>query len=433
MSKGLKSVLSIVASIAIPFVAAPLATAMAGTFGVTSSLGATALTAATGAGLGAAKAAVLGEDIGQGALFGGIGGGVGGYANSAGIIAGNPAAAGAGVAASTPATAGAGIGATPGISAAASTLANLTPTGIPTAGGLGAGLSGATSSIGGGLATLGGAAPLGDAFGAYTGYGNSLATMNGTFSMGDAYTPITSDAFAQYTPQTAGLDTSTAGAQQSGAQQQQATKPPEEQPGFLKQTWNNITDPKNLADLTLRAAGMLAGSAFGAEGLSAEEKALLNQQVNELRELQLKNETLFKEKIQNAQDMMGESKYFDPEYFGLQSARHAQLAGARAKQAGLRGLTGEAYTTEARRRDLNTARATGSAYDSGYATGVQGRLQTKQTANSMYPGYLDVASPSSDARWKALDAAYRRDAEQQKNIGTLFGSLTGTTKAQATQ
>jgi hypothetical protein len=197
----------------------------------------------------------------------------------------------------------------------------------------------------------------------------------------------------------------------------------------LKQVPANIaakfTDPNALADLTLRAAGQLAGSAIAGDGLSAEERALLDAQTEELRLLQRENQALFNQRLEQAQALIGESKYFDPEYFGLQRARRAQIAGARAKRAGLRGLTGEAREAEARRFDLATGRDVGTAYDVGYGTGVSGRLQTMQAGLAGMP----TSFPSSATEYtnirSAYNAANERARQQQKDIGSLFGSLTG--------
>ena len=188
---------------------------------------------------------------------------------------------------------------------------------------------------------------------------------------------------------------------------------------------SRFTDPEKLADLTLRAAGQLAGSALATEGLSAEEQSLLNAQAEELRGLQATNQALFNEKLQAAQNLIGESKYFDPEYFGLQSARRAQLAGARAKQAGLRGLTGDRREAESRRFDLATGRDTGTAFDTGYRTGVLGRLQTTQAGLSGMPGPMPYQTPATDAMiaGQAINRARRR--EDEAGISQMFGSITG--------
>ena len=74
-----------------------------------------------------------------------------------------------------------------------------------------------------------------------------------------------------------------------------------------------FTDPKTLADLTLRAAGTIAGSVIAGDGLSDQERTLLTAQTDELRALQQTNAGLFAQRLEQAQNLMGESKYFDPE------------------------------------------------------------------------------------------------------------------------
>jgi hypothetical protein len=196
----------------------------------------------------------------------------------------------------------------------------------------------------------------------------------------------------------------------------------------LRQVPANIAtkfqDPRVLADLTLRAGGMLAGSLAAGDGLSPEEQKLLAAQTEELRRAQTENVALFNQRLQQAQQLAGESRYFDPEYFGLQSARQQQVAGAQAKQAGLRGLTSAQRTAEARRYDLDTARNTGTAFDTGFGTGVAGRVQSRQAGLSAMPGSF----PTSDSGYTSLYAAYgdadTRRTQRAEDIGGLFDSVT---------
>ena len=192
-----------------------------------------------------------------------------------------------------------------------------------------------------------------------------------------------------------------------------------------------FSDPKALADMTLRAAGALAGSLSAGDGMSDEEKRLLKAQTDELRELQESNKMLFDQKLQAAQDLIGESKYFDPEYFGLQRARRAQLAGAKAKRAGLRGLKGSRRASEERRFDLATGRETGTAFDQGFGAGVTGRTQTLQAGLTAMPGMQTGYGGDYKNIYDQYTAADRRSKERAQGIGDLFGSITGTSKARA--
>lgn len=397
MSKAVKTVVGVAAAVAIPFAAPAIAssiglsTAIGGALG-SATAGAVLGGAMTGAALGAANAAIQGGDVERGALMGGIGGGIGGY----GYTPASSVPQSAMTAANASADPIAALNASQGWTTADPTY----------------------------LASLNAADPI--------------AVMNAQQGWTTADQQYLGQ--AAQTP-TAGLDTSGL----SGAMGNVPTAPlttaaptaatattattPTTFTEALKQVPANIaarfTDPNALADLTLRAAGQLAGSAIAGDGLSEEERALLEAQTEELRTLQRENQALFNQRLEQAQALIGESKYFDPEYFGLQRARRAQVAGARAKRAGLRGLTGGAREAEARRFDLATGRDVGTAFDVGYGTGVSGRLQTMQAGLSQMP----TSFPSSASEYSNLRQAYagaeQRRSQQAKDIGSLFGSLTG--------
>jgi hypothetical protein len=190
--------------------------------------------------------------------------------------------------------------------------------------------------------------------------------------------------------------------------------------------------PEKMADFTLRAAGQIAGSYLAGSGLSSEEESLLAQQREELEQLRTTNMGLFNQRLQAAQDMLGSAKYFDPEYFGLQSARRARLAGVQAERENTRGLTGTRLAAEQRRYQLGTARNVGTAYDVGYGQGVSGRLNATQVGLQLMPS----SAPSSLSEATTLSNMYaarsnRRDAAAG-NIGDLFGSITGRRAARRT-
>ena len=485
MGNVFKRVLGFVAAIIIPFAAPAIAAAI----GLSAAIGATAASALVGAGLGAVSSAVTGGDVGTGALMGGIGGGIGGYmtpATAAPATAASTAAAGgapvydltsAGI---TPAP---GLSTAPvdyslGTSTAATGLSGATTggagltlpageaaTGLSSAAGFGPvdyslasgaqfptmGLNPATAGVGlraadpgfftagvdNALAT---GTPIDYNLGAYappsTGLsvtsanpvtgGTQVTTGTGTYQ---STTPISEYSSGSYVgPTGSATGGSVAAGTGTGATTPTTAKPTTFMDALSKvpgEIAKKFTDPATLADLTLRAAGVIAGSVIAGDGLSSEEKTLLDAQIAELRTLQQTNAGLFAQRLDQAQNLMGESKYFDPEYFGLQRARRAQTAAAKAKRAGLRGLEGAGRAAEARRFDLATARDVGSSFDQGYLTGVQGRLSTMQAGMNAMP----TSYPSSMGDYTNLRGAYtaanQRAREIQGDIGNLFGSLTG--------
>lgn len=144
MSKGVKKVLGVVAAIAIPFVAGPIASAI----GVSSAVG----QAAVGAGLGAAASAATGGNPVVGALTGGVGT----YAKAGGLdnLFGG----------TQPATTGAATAAAPAYQPAATATQTLLPGATPAAT---AGLN---------TASLGGTTAANVAAGGISGVGSALAS-----------------------------------------------------------------------------------------------------------------------------------------------------------------------------------------------------------------------------------------------------------------
>jgi len=395
MSKAVKTVIAVAVSIAIPFVAP----AISASLGLSAAIGATAGSAVVGAGLGAVNAAATGGNVGRGALMGGIGGGVGGYnytpaptiPGGAPVFDYNAAtnsmvlAPGYGTAA---AAAPVGLSNVP-VDAGALTAANATVDPIASLN-VSQDFTGVDPTY----------AQVGSAAAAPAEVANAATVANRA---------------ADFNAAAAAPTAAAAAAPKTFAEAVAAV------PGEIAK---KFSDPKALADLTLRAAGSIAGTLGVGDGLSDQEKRLLQAQTDELRKLQESNKALFDQKLQAAQDLIGESEYFSPEYFGLQRARRAQLAGAKAKQAGLRGLTGSRRASEERRIDLATGRDTGTAFDQGYGAGVQGRLQTMQAGLSAMPAYASADTGFTNLR-AAYDAADKRRRGAQSDFAKLYGSFTG--------
>jgi hypothetical protein len=397
MSKGVKTVVAIAVAVAIPFVAPTIAASI----GLSGVIGATAGSALVGAGLGAANASLTGGDVGRGALIGGLSGGIAGYNYTPTVRLDAPApvydvnAAGQVVPAPGYSTTAA---ATPGLS------------NVPTDA-----LTAANATVDP-IASLNASQNFTSVDPAYAQIGSEAATAT---QVADAAT-VANRAADFGTPAQMAAAAKTA--------PMSFTDAIKAVPGELKA---KFSDPKALADMTLRAAGSIAGSLAAGDGMSDQEKQLLQAQTDELRALQVSNKALFDQKLQAAQDLIGESKYFDPEYFGLQRARKAQLAGAKAKRAGLRGLEGSRRASEERRFDLATGRDTGTAFDQGFGTGAEGRLRTMQAGLTAMPGTQTGYGSDYKNIYDQYAAADRRSKERAQGAGDLFGSFIGTSKARA--
>jgi hypothetical protein len=442
---GFKKVISVAAVIAIPFVAP----AIASSIGLSAVIGSTAGSALVGAGLGAANASLTGGDVERGAIMGGLGGGIAGY----------------------------NYVPTPTTPAPVFDYDPTTNTMVPAPGFDGATTAAAFDPVSSSYTNVDAqqAAGLDTSTAAFDPVSSSYTNVDAQQAAGldtstAAFDPVSSSYTNVDAQRAAGFNappnTSTAAfdpvssdytnvdAQRAaGGTQTFADGPmgPPAPPGStvvgatttVPMTFAEavravpgeiaakFSDPKALADMTLRAAGALAGSLSAGDGMSDEEKRLLQAQTDELRALQESNKMLFDQKLQAAQDLIGESKYFNPEYFGLQRARRAQLAGAKAKRAGLRGLKGSRRASEERRFDLATGRETGTAFDQGFGAGVTGRTQTLQAGLTAMPGMQTGYGGDYKNIYDQYTAADRRSKERAQGIGDLFGSITGTSKARA--
>ena len=490
---GIAAVVGIVAAIAIPFAAPAIVGAMASSTAIAASMpfvtaalsttaGAVIGSAIVGAGLGAVTAAVTGQNVGRGALFGAIGGGIGGYSQAGSITAqgtnvGTGATAltdaGTAIQATTPTAnavvtnVGGGTGywspelgqfvdPTTGNTIMSqniafggtvdSSLANQLSQGSLNSQQLANNMTNiATNSpgaIGGNTAALGSTNYYNPNYAGADAVSGMTVSGSPSGYAGLQVTPAMEQAVANSAVQSGAMTnvaSTTGGATQTVAASSvpAAAAPAAAAPTTFSQALKQkFTDPKAQADLFLRAAGQLAGSAIAGDGLSDEEKQLLQQQTAELQQLRTTNQELFNQRLQEAQGLIGESKYFDPAYFGMQAQRGVQTSGARAKRdalskfgpqrAGLRAA-------EERRFDLGISTGGQTAYLQGADAAQQNKIRTQTAGLSAMP----TGAPSGALQYGSYigslyDAADRRRRQTAGDIGDLFGSMTGSQQANST-
>lgn len=358
MGKVVKTVLKVAAVAAIAYFAPPLAGAALGSVGVSSALATTALSSAIGAGMGE----LSGVGWKAGALAAGLGG-----ANSSGLFGGAPAA-GAGAA---PTTAGAA-----GVPAVGT--APVTGT-----------LSPAVTGVGG--PTLG---PL-------TGGAINPALGTGTAAAGGA------------APQTIGQAL-------SGA----AARPTSVLTGGISNITKGFSGALGAAGIGPAGGFNLGAVAPGlvAAGLTSTPGAAITRaQQAELARAQSTNAALTQQRIDEANKLIGEVAYLDPEYMARQAAEAAKIRGGIQEIEGTRGLTGERLAAERRRYRIATARTAGSAYQQGYGTGIESRVKTRfagiQSLPTSFPTTTGESSTALANRYMADEA--RRS--QEAGLAALFG------------
>jgi hypothetical protein len=187
--------------------------------------------------------------------------------------------------------------------------------------------------------------------------------------------------------------------------------------------------PQAMADMTLRAGAMLAGSAAAGSGLSPEQQALLTQQTEDLRALRDTNRAAYEQRMQGARQLMQQAGYYNPEYMGQQFAASAMNRQAAQTAANVRGLPEAQRAAEERRGRIETGRAMGTAYQQGFGAGVQGQTQTIQAGLQSIPSSFPSLAQEYAGIGNVYNTAANRQRTMQADIGTLFGSVTGPQQA----
>ena len=300
---------------------------------------------------------------------------------------------------------------------------------------VGAGLGAANAAITGGNVAQG---ALFGGLGAGFSAGLSGAPMIGTAApnaaSGVAGTAVTATGTPVAAP-TAGLDVAAAAGQTAGTVATAA--PTAAATNFLDAVMKvpstlaaSLNDPTKLADLTIKAAGMLTAGAMTEDpmaGVSAEERQLVEQRKQELLQAKAIDENLFNQQLALAKDVIDEAKQFNPQNFAMDQATAQQLRGAAAEQQAQQtyGQGREAaLSAEQRRIGLATGRNMSNAFSSGFANAANIKSQQLQAGLNMLP-----RSAPSGAYGSMLDLykPYRDRADaQQVGIQQAFGDFSTT-------
>lgn len=156
------------------------------------------------------------------------------------------------------------------------------------------------------------------------------------------------------------------------------------------------SDPKALADLTLRAGSMLAGAATSVDpftGLSPEEAQLVKARQEELTAMKSADKASYDRQLSEAYKLLGRSEYFNPEYWGRAAAADAQMKTASEAQAGLRNIPvnqAARASSEARRYALGGGREQATAFQSGFINAANKQIGFQEAglrglSNLKYP------------------------------------------------
>lgn len=380
---GAKKVLAVVAAVAIPIAAPAIASSIAASSvlgatisaAMTTTAGAVVSSAIVGAGLGAITAKVTGGNVKAGAISGLIGGGIGGYGSASKGLFGTPQG---GVQGTVNRTFGTSFGqGTP--TQDASILSNQSTDGLVNA--------------------------------SYTdpNVSNAIVTDSSVALSNDAASGSFLDSMKK------GVGAAT------------------------EKIADRLTNPDTLANAVLQVGGAVAAEAIvGTPGITPEEQAALETYKAELEVLKQRDEAAFNAKMDAAKQYMVQAGYYDPQYFGLQSANQAAIAEGRKlrefeRKAGLR--TGGVSAGDRRRAALSGGRNVQSAFDRGFLQGINLQNQAMSTGVGLIPsaptsgttGAYNMAVLAQNQGNAERAAADRKKSNIQKFFGG-FSTQSGLTK-----
>lgn len=406
---GLKGLLGVVVAIAVPFIAPMVATTVFGSSIMAGAISGTLASAATGAVLGAAGAALTGGDIGRGALMGGIGGGftqgMGGFGSTNNPLFGQATTQNAGFFGPTGTVTSAGQGQTGFFGGSNATLVddagNVIAQNADNVAASQPQTIQATNTSNAGN-TLSQQPPQ------YA--GNNVSGASNTLSSGTANPAAPGSTY--YTGANAGqlpgyVSNSGANLQGAVAGGTPTVAPTAADPGYWATLKSRVTDPTKLADMTLMMTPQVIGGIYASQAGKEQQKRIDEYQA-ELKRLEGQDQAAYQAKLAEYNDFVAQAKAINPEYWAQQTSNEAQVRGAKALAEGFRddrfaGLRSPGYgAAERRRATLGLTANVGSAYDRGYATGLDMRNQALSRAQSMYP----TAPRGMQAGLKELQSMY---------------------------
>lgn len=402
MGGKLKSAVGMVAAIAIPAAAPAIAMSIGATAALGSSVVASGL---TGAVLGAANDKLLmgGNGLG-GAITGGVGGAI------AGIGYGANAASGLG---------GGGTGLEGGANLGAfGNSIGSGAAGVSDVAGTATELSGAMNPVSSSVLAAQAASPAGEYAGALGTFGgDNIAGALAANSGIPEYAAVgqgTNNIFSGLSNVPAGIAAPAAsGATGAGG-------------GLLAQAadtasgwWGGLSN--NAQQAILKGVGNVA-SGLAAGNLNPD---LAKAQADYARRISEMQRRSFETKYKAGVGVMGEARYYDPHYYGLQAHNAALISGTAAKNQALRDMSGSGRTyasdAEARRYNLNTSLNAASQYNQAADQAQNMKIRTIKTGNDMIPdGVSDISGVFSGAYGTANQAASALNNTWRDIYGTLY-------------
>ena len=195
-----------------------------------------------------------------------------------------------------------------------------------------------------------------------------------------------------------------------------------------------VTNPENLASITLQAGAQLVGAALAPDPeMPPETKELIELRKAELAQLKEKDEQAFNAQMEASEQFLRQADQYNPVYMAFQAANKAAIDSQRKLREQERKYAlasgRELSPAERRRMQLDAARNVSSSYDQGFQQGLtsqnkvtQAGLQAIPNASS-YAAYNAALTGLSDDVQTAEEAALLKSSTAAKNISDLFAGF----------
>ena len=387
---GLKTVVAVVAMVAIPFVAP----AISASIGLSASIGATMGSAVVGAGLGAVSSAATGGDWRKGALGGAISGGIAGYMS--------------------------------------------TPTATPTDGMTGPGFDAPVSDP---LLAPTSAAPTASVD---TMIGPTMAdgTYGGLSAAQEAQVGLSSldynDALLADQTFVGGGTTQSATGDALGATAPPPKAPPPKAPppkapkGTFGERFQagleTAYSPENLGRASLQMGGNMLTNALVQSEYSEQQQELIDQRKAEVAKLEAQGAEVDTIKLAEARKLLQQAMQVDPTYLARQKANAAKSQDARrtneaVRRAGSSGRRAGLTDSIRRRGALAGGKHAASAFDSGYQGGLEEKIALQKGGVGMLPTSAGLSGYYANLGSQYDSAEEARDKERE-GYNQLFGFAT---------
>ena len=199
-------------------------------------------------------------------------------------------------------------------------------------------------------------------------------------------------------------------------------------PGWQQAAAKAAATSGGMTDALIRGGVNLAGMAVSQLAPNPQQE-IADKYAAELSRLKKTDQAGYEAKKKEVEGLIASAKAMDPAYFGQQAANAAKISGTRGLMESFRempmaGLRDPAFTSaETRRANIGIGQNVGTAYDQGFGTGLTARQSALSSAINQMPNspsrYLEGLRSMAGMQ----DNANRYGSQSAQGYSNMFGTL----------